>query len=201
MNLPTKLTISRIVMSIIVIIIMLFPFYAINISFPQFYISDILVDSRYLIAGVLFIIASVTDWLDGYIARKYGLITNTGKMLDAIADKILVNSVLIILASTGFINAIIPVVIVLRDIIVNAIKMEAASRGKVVAAIGSGKLKTAALMAGVALTFFYNLPFELINIRVSDFLLYFATIMSIISMIEYFNMNKKLIFDKKDSKN
>ena len=199
MNLPTKLTVSRIVMSILVIITMLFPFYAVNVNFPQFYIGDILVDSRYLIAGGLFIIASITDFLDGYIARKYGLITNTGKMLDAIADKILVNSVLIILASTGFINAIIPVVIVLRDIIVNAIKMEAASRGKVVAAIKSGKLKTAALMVGIALTFFYNLPFELINIRVSDFLLYFATIMSIISMIEYYNMNKKLIFDKKDS--
>ena len=137
MNLPTKLTVSRIVMTILIIIIMLFPFYAININFPQFYISDTLVDSRYLIAGGLFIIASLTDWLDGYIARKYGLITNTGKMLDAIADKILVNSVLIILASTNFIPAIIPVVIVLRDIVVNAIKMEAASRGKVVAAIGS----------------------------------------------------------------
>lgn len=199
MNLPTKLTVSRILMTVMIIIIMLFPFYAININVPQFYIRDILVDSKYLIAGFLFIIASLTDWLDGYIARKYGLITNTGKMLDAIADKILVNSVLIILASTNFIPAIIPVVIVLRDIIVNAIKMEAASRGKVVAAIGSGKLKTAALMAGTALAFFYNLPFELINIRVSDFLLYFATIMSIVSMIEYFNMNKKLIFDKKEN--
>ena len=92
MNLPTKLTVSRIVMTILIIIILLFPFDAININFPQFYISDILVDSRYLIAGGLFILASVTDWLDGYIARKYGLITNTGKMLDAIADKILVNS-------------------------------------------------------------------------------------------------------------
>lgn len=201
MNIPTKLTISRIVMSILIIIIMLFPFYAVNISFPQFYISDILVDSRYLIAGGLFIIASLTDFLDGYIARRYGLITNTGKMLDAIADKVLVNSVLIILAANGFINAIIPVVIVLRDIIVNAIKMEAASRGKVVAAIGSGKLKTASLMIGTALTFFYNLPFELINIRVADFLLYFATIMSIVSMIEYYNMNKKLILDKKEEKN
>lgn len=198
MNLPTKLTVSRIVMTILIIIILLFPFDAVNINFPQFYISDILVDSRYLIAGGLFIIASATDWLDGYIARKYGLITNTGKMLDAIADKILVNSVLVILASTGFIPAIIPVVIVLRDIVVNAIKMEAAGRGKVVAAIGSGKLKTAALMVGTSLTFFYNLPFELINVRVSDFLLYFATIMSIISMIQYFNINKKLIFDKKE---
>ena len=97
----------------------------------------------YIIAGILFIIASFTDFLDGYIARKRGLVTNTGKMLDAIADKVLVNSVLIILASKGEINVIIPVIIVIRDIIVNAIKMEAASKGKVVAAIGSGKIKTA----------------------------------------------------------
>ncbi len=198
MNLPTKLTISRIVMSILIIIIMLFPFYAVNIDFPQYNVNGVLIDLRYIIAGILFIIASLTDFLDGHIARKYGLITNTGKMLDAIADKVLVNSVLIILTSTGDIHPIIPVVIVLRDIVVNAIKMEAASHGKVVAAISSGKLKTAALMIGTALTFFYNLPFEFINLRVSDFLLYFATIMSIISMIEYYNMNKKLIFDKKE---
>ena len=120
---------------------------------------------------------------------------NSGITLVALVVTIVV---LIILATTNFIPAIIPVVIVLRDIVVNAIKMEAAGRGKVVAAIGSGKLKTAALMTGISLAFFYNLPFELMNIRVSDFLLYFATIMSIISMIEYFNMNKKLIFDKKE---
>ncbi len=198
MNIPTKLTISRIIISIIIIIILLFPFYAININFPQYSVNGVLIDLRYIIAGVLFIIGSLTDFLDGYIARKYGLITNTGKMLDAIADKVLVNSVLIILSANGFIHAIVPVVIVLRDIVVNAIKMEAASRGKVVAAISSGKLKTASLMVGVSLTFFYNLPFELINLRVSDFLLYFATIMSIISMIEYYNLNKKLIFDKKE---
>ena len=119
-------------------------------------------------------------------------------MLDAIADKILVNSVLIILASEGFISVIIPIVIVLRDIFVNAIKMEAAGKGKVVAAIKSGKIKTAALMVGIVLTFFYNLPFEAINIRVSDFLLFFATVMSIISAIEYFALNKNIIFPKEE---
>ena len=118
-------------------------------------------------------------------------------MLDAIADKVLVNSVLIILSSLRFINPIIPVVIVLRDIVVNAIKMEAASRGRVVAAIKSGKIKTAALMVGTTLIFFNNLPFELINLRVADFLLYFAAIMSIISMVQYYTMNKSLIFDQK----
>ena len=145
----------------------------------------------------LFIVASLTDWLDGYIARKYNLITDTGKMLDAIADKVLVNSVLIILSVHGFIHVIVPVVIVLRDIIVNAIKMEAAGKGKVVAAIGSGKLKTATLMVGTTLAFFYNLPFVYLHVSVDQFLLYFACILSIISAVQYFNMNKEIIFPKK----
>ena len=196
MTLPNKLTISRIIMTLIIIFILLFPFYMINVSFPKFYVDDIIVDSKYFVAGILFIIASITDFIDGYIARKYDLITNTGKMLDAIADKILVNSTLIILATNGFINPIIPVVIVLRDTFVDAIKMEAASKGKVVAAIKSGKLKTATLMVGIVLMLFYNLPFELINIRLADFLLYFATILSVVSMIEYYVLNKKYIFSK-----
>ena len=154
---------------------------------------------NYLIAGVFFIIASVTDWLDGYLARKNNQVTDTGKMLDAIADKALVNPILIILAATGFINGIIPVIIVLRDILVNAIKMEAASKGKVVAAIKSGKLKTAAMMTGISLVFFYNIPFEFINIRVDLFLLYFACIMSIISAVQYWKLNKEIIFPKKEN--
>lgn len=198
MNLPNKLTITRLVLSVIIIIILCVPFYSLGIDFmkdgPE--ISGISLRWDYIISGILFIIASLTDFFDGYIARKRGLVTNTGKMLDAIADKVLVNSVLIILASKGEINAIIPVIIVVRDIIVNAIKMEAAGRGKVVAAIGSGKIKTATLMIGVVLIFFGNLPFELIPLRVADFFLYFATIMSIVSMIQYYNINKKLIIDE-----
>lgn len=197
MNIPNKLTITRLLISLLIVILLLFPFDRLGISFYSFFVGNVLINLKYVIAGILFIIASLTDFLDGYIARKYGLITNTGKMLDAIADKVLVNSVLIVLSSQGFINALIPVVIVLRDIIVNAIKMEAASKGKVVAAIKSGKVKTASLMIGITLIFFNNLPFELINLRMADFLLYFATIMSIISMIEYYNMNKSLIYDSK----
>lgn len=197
MNTPNKLTITRIILSILLIILLLFPFDRIGLNFPSFYVGSVLLNLKYVIGGIIFIIASLTDFLDGHIARKYGLITNTGKMLDAIADKVLVNSVLIILSSLRFINPIIPVVIVLRDIVVNAIKMEAASRGRVVAAIKSGKIKTAALMIGTTLIFFNNLPFELINLRVADFLLYFAAIMSIISMVQYYTMNKSLIFDQK----
>lgn len=200
MNLPNKLTVSRLVLSVIIIIILLFPFHLIGFTFPVVKIGGIACDIKYFIAGGLFVIASLTDFLDGMIARKYGLITNTGKMLDAIADKVLVNSVLIILAANGFINAIIPVVIVLRDIVVNAIKMEAASKGVVIAAIKSGKYKTASLMVGTTLMFCYNLPFEMWNLKVADFLLWFATLMSLISMWQYYSMNKNLIFGKEEKK-
>lgn len=196
MNLPTKLTVLRLILSVFVIALLCIPFYSLGLQFPQYDVSGVTVSLQYVIAGIIFIIASLTDWLDGYIARKYNLVTDTGKMLDAIADKVLVNSVLIILAAQGFIHVIVPVVIVLRDIVVNAIKMEAAGKGKVVAAIGSGKIKTALLMVGVVLAFFYNLPFELWNIRVSEILLYIACIMSIISAVQYFNMNKEIIFGK-----
>ena len=198
MNLPTKLTVLRLILSIVVIMLLCIPFYYFGFQFPKYDINGVTVSLQYVVAGIIFIIASVTDFFDGYLARKNNQITDTGKMLDAIADKVLVNSVLIILACHGFISEIIPVIIVLRDIIVNAIKMEAAGKGKVVAAIGSGKLKTASLMVGVVLTFFYNLPFEFINLRVNDFLLYFACIMSIISAVQYFNLNKEIIFPKKE---
>lgn len=196
MNLPNKLTMLRIFLSVLIIAILVFPFDAMGINLYKFYVNEsIVIDIKYIISGILFIIASLTDFLDGYIARKYNLITDLGKMLDAIADKVLVNSVLIILSSSGFIHPIIPVIIILRDTIVNSIKMVAGNKGKVVAAIKSGKIKTACLMVGIVLTLFYNLPFELWNLKVSDFLLVIAAVMSIISGIEYYQMNKKYIFE------
>ena len=198
MNLPNKLTMARIFISIIIIPVLLFPFDSMGITTTKFFINEsLVVDIKYLIAGVLFIIGSLTDFLDGYIARKYNLITDFGKLIDAIADKMLVNSVLIILASTGTINAIIPVVVILRDTVVNSIKMLAASKGKVVAAIKSGKLKTACLMTGITLTLFYNLPFELWNLQVANILLLIATVLSIYSGVQYYILNKDLIFDEK----
>lgn len=197
MNLPNKLTMARIVLAIVIIILLLFPFQSAGIDIPKLFVNEkIVIDVKYIIAGVLFIIASLTDFLDGYIARKYNLITDFGKLIDAIADKVLVNSVLIILAASGFVHPIIPVVVILRDSIVNSIKMLAASKGKVVAAIASGKIKTASLMIGIVLTLFYNMPFELFNLRVSDFILFIAAVMSIVSGVQYFTLNKHLIFEK-----
>ena len=198
MNTPTKLTFLRIILTIVMIIILIFPFYLVGFNFPQYEVGGIYIRLEYIIAGIVFIVASLTDFLDGYLARKNNQVTDLGKMLDAIADKALVNSALIILAYKGFIPVVIPVVIIFRDTIVDAIKMQASSKGRVVAAIKSGKIKTASMMVGVSLVFFYNLPFEIWNIRVADFLIYFATIMSIVSMIEYFNLNKKYIIEKKE---
>lgn len=196
MNLPNKLTILRIILAALIIVFLLFPFQTAGINIPQLFINEkIVVDVKYLISGVLFIIASLTDFFDGYIARKRNMITDFGKLMDAIADKMLVNSVLIILSASGFIHPIIPIVIIIRDTIVNSIKMIAASKGKVVAAIKTGKLKTVCLMVGIILTLFYNLPFELYNLRVADFLLFIATVLSIISGIQYYYRNRHLLFD------
>lgn len=199
-NVPTKLTFVRLILSLIIIILLIFPFYRVGINFPQFLFKNILIDLRYLISGVLFIIASITDYYDGKLARKNNEVTNFGKLVDAIADKVLVNSVLIIFACQGFISAIVPVVIIVRDIIVDAIRMICANNGKVQAAKLSGKIKTATLMIGIILTFFYNLPFQIWGYRVSDFFLYFGTIMSIVSMFEYYNLNKKIIFQEFEEK-
>lgn len=201
MNLPNKITLSRIILTIFIILLLLFPFDAAGINIPRVFINEsIVVDITYVIAGILFIVASLTDFLDGYLARKYNLVTDFGKMIDAIADKILVNPILIILAAKGFISPIIPVIIVCRDSVVNSIKMIAGSKGKVVAAIKMGKLKTACLMTGIVLTLFYNLPFELLNLRVSEALLIVASVLSIVSGIEYYVINKKFIFDEKAEK-
>lgn len=198
-NLPNKLTIFRIVLAFVIIILLLFPFYAINIDFPTFIVDGkILVDSKYIIAGIIFIIAALTDFVDGFIARKYNMVTDFGKLMDAIADKVLVNSVLIILASSNHISPIVAVIIIMRDTIVNSIRMLAASKGKVVSAINSGKLKTVCMMVGISLTFFYNLPFELWNVKVSDFLLITATVLSLISAVQYYVMNRDLITQKEE---
>ena len=197
MNLPNKITVARIALTGIIIGILLFPFDAIGLSFPRLFINEsIVVNVKYLVVGVLFIIASLTDFIDGRIARKRNLVTDLGKMLDAIADKILVDSVLIILSSSGFISPVIAVIIIVRDIVVNAVKMAAGNAGKVVAASWTGKVKTTFQMVGITLTLFYNLPFELINIRISDIMLIIACVLAIVSAIQYISANKKYISEK-----
>lgn len=198
MNLPNKITMCRIVMAIIVLILLMFPYGSVGVSMPIYKVgANITISLNYIIAGVLFVIASITDFLDGNIARKNNLVTDFGKVMDAIADKVLVNGVLIILAYNGNIPLIIPVVIITRDTVVDSIKMVAGKKGNVVAASIWGKLKTICMMVGLSLVMFSNLPFELIGFRLDYILLIIATILSIYSGIQYFVVNKKYFLEDK----
>ena len=199
MNLPTKITVVRLILTVLILLLLCIPFSYFGFNFPKYDFYGVPVELNYIIAGVIFIIASLTDFLDGYLARKNNQVTDLGKMLDAIADKVLVRPVLIVLAANGFIPVIIPVIYITRDIVVDAIKMQAAKSGKVQAAIKSGKYKTAFMMIGLSLTFFYNIPFEFINIRVDLGLLFLACILSIVSAYEYYKINKSLIFGNTES--
>lgn len=194
MNLPNKITIARIILSVIVLIMMIIPFYQLGFEFPSFLVAGRLeVNLKYIIAAIIFIIASVTDFLDGYLARKNNQVTDFGKVMDAIADKILVNGILIVLAADGFISIAIPVIIITRDTFVDSIKMVAGQGGHAVGASIAGKIKTICMMIGVSLMLLYNLPFELINIKVADGLIIIATVLSVVSGVQYYYNNKKAL--------
>lgn len=191
MNLPNKITMGRIFLAVILLIMLMIPWYNLGVTFPTFLVAGkIVIDLKYIIAGVLFVIAALTDFLDGYLARSRNLVTDFGKVMDAIADKVLVNGLLIILAYDGFINVAIPVIIITRDIFVDSFKMASGKKGKVVAASFTGKAKTMCMMIGITLTMFYNLPFELIGINVGYALIIIATILSVISGCEYYYNTK-----------
>ena len=174
------------------------PWYAFNIRFPDLQIASTTttINVLYIIAGVIFVIAAFSDFLDGYLARKNNQVTDFGKVMDAIADKLLVNGVLIILAYYQKIDLVIPVIIISRDIIVDSCKMISGNKGKVVAASILGKVKTICMLVGLTLTFFSNMPFALVNFPLAKILLYAATILSVVSGCQYYFNSKKYFSDK-----
>ncbi len=198
MNLPNRITLTRIFLSIVLLILLIFPFYKFGYNFPTFVVANgkVILDLKYIIAGIIFMVASSTDFLDGYLARKNNQVTDFGKVLDAIADKMLVNGVLIILAVESQISVIVPVVVVIRDIAVDSIKMIAGQKNGAVGASWTGKIKTICMLIGLTLLFFGNLPFELVNLRVAEFLILVATVLSVVSGVQYYLNNKKYLFSK-----
>mgnify|MGYP000170584281 FL=1 len=197
MNTANKITMSRICLTIVMLIILLFPWHQVGIEMPSYIVNgNITIELRYIIAGIIFVIASLTDFIDGKVARKYNMVTDFGKMIDAISDKLLTNTLIVVLASDNMISPIIAVIIIGRDIVVDSIKMLIGNNGKAVAAIKVAKFKTASLMIGLTLKLFYDLPFSLIPIRVSDFLLILAAVLSIVSGAKYYIMAKDYITEK-----
>ena len=197
MNLANRVTILRMIITLIIIGILLFPFESAGIDYTNLFINEsIVINVKYIFVGVLFVFALIMDYLDGYIARKRNMETELGKTLDNIAGKILVDAVLIILSSQGFLHPIIPVVVIIRDYIVNAIRMAALKNGKTLKYVKTGKAKNIIMKVGIALTLFYNLPFELFNLNISDMLLIVGTVLAVISCIQYYNDNKRKIIVK-----
>lgn len=189
MNLPNKLTVTRMVLVPLIIAIYLLEFG------KNFTILGMHIPAYQLVVLVLFSIASITDYLDGNIARKNHLITTFGKFMDPIADKLLVNSLIILLACSGKIHVIVPIIMIGRDTIVDAIRFIAASNNKVIAASKLGKAKTVTQMIGIIIVLLNNYPFELLHLPVATIAIALATIISAISGYDYFIKNKDFIFE------
>ena len=146
------------------------------------------------IAGVVFTLAAITDALDGYIARKNNIITNFGKFMDPLADKLLVCSALICFVEFNQIPSLIAIIIIARDFIVNGLRLIASDNGVVLAAGWWGKIKTTVqIVMSVMLT--VNLDFTFINI-LEYISIYLALALTLISMMDYLIKNRELLFNK-----
>ena len=195
MNLPNKLTVIRVLLVPLLILVYMFPYDTTGINVPVYHILDTDISLVNIIILVIFIVASITDYFDGRIARSKKLITTFGKFADPIADKLLVNTIFLLLASDGKINAIIPIIMISRDTIVDAIKMSAASKQVVVAASKLGKLKTVSQMIALCFLLVNNFPFSVLGIDLATILAWIATVISVISGIDYFIKNREMLME------
>lgn len=188
MNLPNKLTMFRILLvPIIVILYLCIPSDTVIWSnLPEITLQSLMV-------LILFIAASITDYLDGSIARKRNLITSFGKFADPIADKLLVNTVLILLVYSHRANVVAVLIMTARDLIVDGLRLNAAAHNEVVAAGFAGKLKTVMQMVAIILLLLDNWPFVYFNFPAAQIALWIACICSVYSGFIYFQKLKKYI--------
>lgn len=195
MNLPNKLTVLRIVLVPIVCIAWLFPYNQFDINIGYIVIYGVSLPYLNLVVLCLFCIASFTDFLDGNIARGKGLVTTFGKFADPIADKLLVNMMLILLAYKHMIPVVPVILMILRDIIVDGCRMIAAQRGIVVSAGILGKLKTVLQMFTIIFVLLNNLPFEIWQLPITDIMIWFTSFVSVAGGYSYFMQVKQFIFE------
>ena len=189
MNLPNKITILRMIIVLVIMFLALLP---VGKSFGFWVLSY---DYRMLSILVLFAIGSYTDHLDGHIARKNNLVTTFGKFMDPMADKLLVNSLFIILTGMGRIHWLVTVIMVSRDIIVDVIRLIMVERGTVIAASIWGKLKTVAQMIALILVLALPAPDGHWLTICTSVLTYIAAAISLMSGFDYFWKNKKTLLE------
>ena len=180
MNLPNKLTLLRILLIPLFIVIMMLD-----------------ISNHYLIACLIFIIASITDALDGYIARKNNLVTDFGKFMDPLADKLLVISALICMIESSLVSGWMVIIIVSRELTVSILRAIAAADGKVIAASGGGKIKTISqMLAIIILLIGANFSSNLL-LQVGTILMLIATFFTLYSGLDYLYKNRELFMNSK----
>ena len=180
MNLPNKLTIFRVILIPFIVFFLLAPY------FPEY--------GKY-IATAIFIVASLTDMADGKIARKYNLVTNFGKFMDPLADKLLVCSAMICLVEIDRLAAWIVIVIIAREFIISGFRLVASDNGIVIAASYWGKFKTTfqMLMIIALILDFQNRYFQMLAAALT----YIALILTVVSLIDYIAKNKQVLKEQK----
>lgn len=151
----------------------------------------------HFIAALIFIIASATDWLDGYYARKLNLITNFGKFLDPLADKLLITAALIALVELQLLPAWMAIIIISREFAVTGIRLVAAADGEVIAASPLGKLKTVAQIVAISALMLHNWPFQALSLPFDMLAIWIATILTVWSGVDYFQKNKHILLKSK----
>ena len=214
MNTPTKITFARII-AIVAMMITLFVLSVVP-GWKTIELGNTGINLVFLIIFVFFVIASFTDYLDGHLARKNNQVTDLGKFLDPVADKLLINSLVIFLVAPSVFAPYIPgelnqvgfsiwcaILLVARDIVVDALRFIAANKGKVIAANIFGKAKTVLEMVAIGAVLLNGFPFRYFDkgwpagLHIVDFLVYLATAASVISGVIYVVQNRS-VFKSED---
>ena len=215
MNTPTKITVSRIVLIVLMMItLFVFAFFGEHLPIGEVDLgAGVKISIVYIVCTVIFLIAAFTDFLDGYLARKNNQVTTLGKFLDPIADKLLVDGMMIFLLIpqayapshqrsnplTITLLAFCVIIMIARDLIVDALRLIAVTKNQVIAANIFGKMKTVFQMTAIPFLLLNDFPFAYIDgampepLRISNILFYVATIMSLVSGIIYVVQNRKVL--------
>lgn len=191
MNIANKLTLARIFMIPIFILILTLP-----LDWGVVTWLGATVPVHQLIAGIIFAVASFTDYLDGYLARRYNLVTSFGEFFDPMADKLLVLAAFMMLVEFGWVPAWIVIIIISRELLVTGLRVLLAKNdGKVMAAAMPGKIKTFSQMFAIIFYLFNDMGFAALNIPMADILLYICLFFTVYSGIDYFYQARFLFKD------
>ncbi|WP_073152676.1 CDP-diacylglycerol--glycerol-3-phosphate 3-phosphatidyltransferase [Seinonella peptonophila] len=189
MNLANKITLARIFLVPIIMIFLL----VLRFDIGQVHVGPVTLTVSEIIATLVFIVAAVTDGLDGYIARRKKIVTNLGKFLDPLADKLLITAALISLVEMQRLEAWIAIVIISREFAVTGLRLIAVAEGHVIAASTWGKAKTITQIVAIISLMLNNIPFSTISFPFDWWATRVAVLLTIISGIDYFYKNRKLV--------